>query len=141
MVTKIRNSAARAACDAINAQFDLGSAGSGHLRLYSGVRPASVVTAITTQTLLVEFINPNPLFDPSVQVSGGAQASANLPPDANALATDVATWGRVFDRDNNAVADVDVTDTSGSGDVKLANTSLVLGVAVTIVSWVATHSE
>lgn len=141
MVTKIRNSAARAACDAINDQFDLGSAGSGHLRLYGGVRPASVATAVGAQPLLVEFVNPDPLFQASVQISGGAQASANLPPDANAIATDTATWGRVFDKDNNAVADVDVTDTSGSGDVKLANTSLVTGVAVTIVSWVATHPE
>lgn len=141
MVTKVRNSAARAMLDAMSAQFDLGSAGSGHLRLYSGVRPATVATAIGAQVMLVEFVNPNPLFAAATGVSGGASASANLPADGVAAADGVATWGRCFDRDNNAVADVDVTDTAGNGDVKLANTSLVTGVAVTIVSWVGTHPE
>jgi hypothetical protein len=141
MTVKIDNASARVACDAINDQFDLGAGAAGHLRLYNGARPASVATAIGAQVMLVEFVLPAPLFANSVAVTGGAQATANAVADATAAATGTATWGRVFDKDNTARADLDVSVTAGTGDAKLANVDIVAGVEVKIVSWTATHPE
>lgn len=141
MSMKVRNSAARAACDAIHADFETGTAGAKHLRIYGGARPASVTTAIGAQPLLVDFPLPAPLFPASVTVAGGAQATAVDVPEAVGVANGTATWGRLFDKDNNACADADVGDLNSAMEIKMANTVITTGVAAKITIWTGTHPE
>ena len=137
MTMKINNVSARAACDAINALINAG-AGDSHVSVYNGTRPVTPETAVGAQLLLVDFPLPDPIFPGAIQVGTNATATANAIPAATATDDGTATWFRVFDGNGVAVQDGDVSDTSGAGDMKLANVNIVDGITVTIVSWTAT---
>lgn len=95
--------------------------GSGHarVRIYNGTRPAGGGTATT---LLVEIA----LDKPSGTVSSGQLilASADLPLIAS---SGTATWARVVNGNGDYAFDCDVSDTSGSGEIKLPSTTLYAG--------------
>lgn len=139
MVVHLANASARAACDAINALIDAGGA-AGKLRIYSGVRPATADDAITG-TLLVEFTLNTTAFAASTEVGNGATAVANTIASVTALATGTATHFRIFASDDDVILDGSVTDTSGSGDLKLSTTSIATGIDVSVVSLTATMPE
>lgn len=143
MTMRISQDIAAAMCDAGVAKFTAGGAGTSKLQIMSGAKPATLGTALGAQKVLVAFDLPDALFDPATPTAGGATATANDVPSsaatADAGAGTQATWWRVLDKGGAVVADGDCSDTTGNADMKLANTTIVSGIDVTIVSWTAFH--
>jgi len=137
MAVRISTDAAIAACNTITALFDAGE-GAAKLRIYGGTRPASVDTPISNQTLLVEFELQKPAFGAAVDANNGGHATAEPVDPVQALQTGNAVFFRVFDGDDKAIMDGDVSDTSGTGDLKLSSTSVIQGIDVTVVSFTVT---
>ena len=96
---------------------------SGTLKLYTGTRPATPDTAITTQTLLVTLGLAATAFGAAVN----GVATANAISSGSAVAAGVATWGRAFSSGGAAVGDCDVSATGGGGDVTLPSATLAIG--------------
>lgn len=105
----------------------------GKLKLYDGTKP-SPGAAITTQVLLAEIL----FNDPCGTVSDGV-LTLTFEGETQALATSDVTWCRITDSDNVFVIDADVTDTSGSGAVKIDSIHLYEGGLVRVST--ATISE
>lgn len=106
----------------------------GEIRVYSGARPATADTAITTQTLLVTFAIPDPAGDVADDIFTGDAIDA-----AMIAATGVAAWARVVDSATGAVFDADV-GTPGSGALlQLDNLNLVQGGYCTVTSFTVTE--
>lgn len=112
----------------------------GYWRIYSGSRPANPQTAISG-TLLAEG---------RFSATSAAAASAGVitwstVADAGANATGDATHFRTFRSDGTTVGyDGDVSDSAGSGDLKLAqtgNTTITTNQPVSISSWTFTVPE
>lgn len=142
MPVRISAAAAIIANDAINDTIDGGTGGTSKVTIYNGAKPADPSVAVGSQTKLVEFPLPSPCFTkPSTSITDAAQNVANAIADAVAVAGGTATWFRVTNKSNVAVQDGDVTDTAGSGAMKVANTTIVLGVSVKIVSWTTQHPQ
>lgn len=144
MTMRVHQDLAAAMCDAGVALFTAGATNpNAVLQIMSGARPAELATPLGAQAILVTFDLPNDLFEPAVPTTGGATATANDIPSAAALAAagagTTANWWRVLDREGIVRGDGDCTDTTGEGDMKLANTTIVSGIDVTIVSWTAFH--
>lgn len=120
--------------DTIHARIDAGAAG-GQLRIYSGARPANPEAAVPgASVLLVDFELEDPAFAPATMVGTVASANAVPPDPVNGIVNGTATWFRVTDDNNVAIFDGSVTDQTGNGDLKLATTTIVGGVPVTVVS-------
>lgn len=105
---------------------------SGKLRIYDGSRPASGGSATT---LLAELTISNPAAG---SASGGVLTFTVPMTDSSANATGTATWGRIVDGSSTFVADFDVSDTGGSGELKLVTTSIVATQPVEITSFTIT---
>jgi len=106
----------------------------GEIRVYSGARPATTDTAVTTQTLLVTFAIP----DPSGEVANGV-LTGNAIAAALIAETGFATWARAVDSATGAVFDADV-GTPGSGALlQLDNLNLVQGGYCTVTSFTVTE--
>lgn len=106
----------------------------GKLRLYDGTRPADADTAISGQTLLVEFSLPNP----AGTVTSGVFTGASLSP-AMISVSGTPDFARVLDASNGTIFDADV-GVSGSGSViELNNLSLTSGGYCTITSFTLTE--
>lgn len=112
---------------------DAGAAG-GKLTIYGGAQPASPDTAVGAQPVLVEFTLGDPAFAGPVDGGAGATATGNPVDPVPATATGTATWFRITDSDGDAVIDGDVTDTAGSGSLKVSSTSIIEDIDVSIVS-------
>lgn len=112
--------------EALIARIDAG-ASPGKLLIYGDTQPANANTAVTTQTLLLEFV----LNDPCATVTGDT-ATFDVSPAItdDALDTDTATWGRFTDSDGNAVLDLAVT----SGEITITDATLETGQTVTVAS-------
>lgn len=122
--TTVRNSMLDAITTAIGA--------SGKLRIYDGSRPASGGTATT---LLAELTVANPAGGAA---SGGVLTFTVPMTDSSANATGTATWARIVDGSSNFVADFDVSNTAGSGELKLVTTSIVATQPVEVSSFTIT---
>lgn len=140
MAMKFANAPAIAACDAIVDLIDVGTPAST-LVIYSGAQPANPGVAIGAQVPLVTFALPDPAFGNAAAVSGGAAASMNAVTSVAAAATGTAAFFRIFDGNGAAIMDGVVSDTSGSGDVKLSSTSIVSGVDISVVSLTFTQPK
>jgi hypothetical protein len=140
MALKIIAALAIVLCDAAVDAIDAGS-GTAHVKVYDGTRPANPATAVTSQTLLIDFALPNPAFGAAGAVAGGALATANAVTSVAASATGTASWYRVIDRNGVAVWDGDVTATGGGGDMTVTSTSIVSGVDSSITSWTYTQPK
>ena len=129
MTLTLANAARSAAVTAIGNLFDAGS-GAGKIRVYTGTRPAGPATAITSQTLLLEF----PLADPGLgSVTNGVGTFDTTPVLATEGAADgTATWWRALDSDNVAYVDGKVTATGGGGDLTVSTTTVSTGLDVEI---------
>lgn len=115
----------------------------GHLKIYSGTRPATADTAVTVQVLLIDFEFPDPAFGAAVDGSGGATATADVDNinTVQALATGTSTWFRITNGDGDGVYDGTVTDTTGSGDLKISSTAIVSGIDISVVSLTFTQPK
>lgn len=122
--TTVRNSMLDAITTAIGA--------SGKLRIYDGSRPASGGSATT---LLAELTVANPAGGAA---SGGVLTFTVPMTDSSANATGTATWARIVDGSSNFVADFDVSNTAGSGELKLVTTSIVATQPVEVSSFTIT---
>lgn len=107
------------------------------LRIYSGSRPA---TAGSTTTLLAQ-LTCNATFAPSA--SGGVLTLNAISSALSAAATGTATWFRIVKSDGTThVMDGSVsTVAAGTGDMRLDDTSIVLGGTVAISSAVITEGN
>lgn len=121
-VTKLSAATRSAMANALLAAIDAGS-GPALLRFYTGTMPASPETAVTSQTLLGTLT----CSDPSATQSGGTLSFAIIADDASSDATGTATWARLETSDGTAIADFDVTNTAGTGAIKLNSVSVVAG--------------
>ena len=116
--TSLRDSRLALIKDAI----DAGSAES-KLQIYSGSRPTTGEEVDEyTNSLLVEFELPYPCGT----VSEGVLTFDSIS-GVSAIASGTAVWARLLDADEDFVADMSVSDMTGSGDVKIDSVELVIG--------------
>lgn len=117
LATSVRNAMAQAILDAL----DVGS-GPAVLEFYDGAMPANL-GAVTTQVLLgaVTF------SDPSGTISGGVLTFGTVTQDSAADASGTASWVRIKASTGTVVIDGDVTNTGGTGFVKMNTTAIVAG--------------
>lgn len=127
---KFSAAGANAAADAFCALLN-----DGYLRIYSGAQPATVATAITTQTLLAELRYSATAF--GAAVNGIATANA-ITQDASANANGTAAWFRSFATDGTT-AHMDGTCGLSGCDLNLSSTTVVAGVPVAVTS--ATYQQ
>mgnify|MGYP007096023787 FL=1 len=59
---------------------------------------------------------------------------ASIPQDAAANNSGTATWARITNSDGGFVMDMDVTNNSGNGDIKLNSTDIIQGGPISIIS-------
>jgi len=123
--------------DALAADFGAATlarlnAGSGpaKFRVYTGVQPAKPDVAITSQVLLGTLT----CSDPAGTFSGRRLTFGAITQDSAADNGGTATWGRVFDSDDNPVEDVDVGVTGGSAFAQLNNVLIVVGGPISVSS-------
>ena len=124
LATAARNAAAAA----VAALVDAGST-AGYLEIRTGPAPASPQSP-ATGTLLVTIELNDPAY--GAPASGVASLDVSPVPSGTAVATDTAGWARLYDGDDNPVAD-GLCSTSGAF-VNLASTSFVTGAVVSFTS-------
>lgn len=127
MTIRFSTTARNAGLDAKLGLINAGAA-AGKIRVYTASQPANADTAISSQTLLVEFTCADPAF--AAAASGVAAIDADPDLSATAAATGTAAWARVLDSDNNVVFDGSV-GTSGT-DFIINTTSITSGQTVTL---------
>lgn len=98
--------------------------------IFDGVRPAFKQAG--AGKLLVRI----PLVKPFGTVPGNGTLVVSATPEVMIGDTGIATWARVCNGDNVVGWDCDVSDLDGSGQLKLASTTLYAGGMTRIVSGV-----
>lgn len=104
------------------------------LKFYTGSKPANpgVAPNGTTQKLLGTLTCTSGVGT----VAGNALTLDPITQDPSADDSGTATWARFVDGDGNGVIDVDVSDTTGNGFVKLNTTLIVVNGPISISSCV-----
>lgn len=124
LATAARNAAAAA----VVALVDAGGA-AGYLEIRTGSAPASPQSPATGILLVTIELN-DPAY--GAPANGVASLDASPVPSGTAVATNTAGWARLYDSDDNPVAD-GLCSTSGAF-VNLATTSIVSGAVVSVTS-------
>lgn len=118
--------------------IDAGTSADSKIVIYEGAIPADPDAAITTEVALATFPLPLPAFgDPEASAIGATATAEDIPSVAASASSSSATptlFARIYDRDDVALIDLDVTDALGTGAIKIDATQIVQGVSVTIVS-------
>lgn len=104
------------------------------IEFYTGAMPANVADAITTQTKLGTVT----CSDPIGTAGSGALTFGSVTQDSAADASGTAAWARLLDGGGNPRAFFDVTNTAGTGAIKLNTTTIVAGGPIVINSFVIT---
>jgi hypothetical protein len=126
-LTVIISTAARdAAADAVVDLVDAGAA-AGTLQIRSGTQPAGP-GSVASGTLLAELTLADPAFGAS---SGGVATLAGTPLSVTAVADGTASWFRILDSDDVAIADGSVGVSSADLIVNTAAVSTGLDVEIT----------
>lgn len=112
----------------------------GKLKIYAGTAPADVNGSLTGTTLLA-----------TLTITGAFKSSntngvltANAPGNATAVAGGAGTTATFFRLTTSADANVvqgTVSDTAGSGDLKLNSASISTGATVSVTSFVITEGN
>lgn len=123
LATAVRN----AMITAFGAAIDAGS-GPGVLKIYGGTIPTDANTAVGAQPLLLT----SPLQDPSVGSPSNGVVTLADPASDTWDASGTATWFRIQDSTGATVCQGDVTNTAGTGTLKLSTTTAVAGDPVDI---------
>lgn len=118
-----RNATAAGHTDALDS-----GTGAGKIRIYSGSQPAGPDTAIGAQVLLAEFTLNDPAF--VAGATGVRDLDVTPIPTAVGLAAGTATWYRALSSDNVAHFDGTVSNTAGSGELKLNTTTISVDLAL-----------
>lgn len=105
---------------------------SGYIRLYTGPKPATADTAITTQVQLAELRFGNPAF---ILPPTDGEAFANaIEPDTDCDATGTAVWFRTYLSDG-ATPVYDGTVDVADADMVINSTSVQAGAALSVGSF------
>ncbi len=113
------------------AAISTAAGGSPSIRIYGGTPPATSTTALSGNNLLAS------LPCAFSAASNGALATSSIT-TTNAVATGVATFGRLFATDGTTVLMQFAVGTSGS-DLNLNSVSIQSGGPVAVSSWVLTE--
>lgn len=132
MPLRIATSARNAAADGVVDLTDLG-VGTAVLEIYSGVAPANIGDA-PGGTLLVSFDLPNPAFGAA---AAGVATALGVPIAAVGVGAGTAGYGRLLDRDGNAIFDTDDVGTSGQ-IINLSTTTVSIGLDMDLTSMTVT---
>lgn len=125
-VLRLATTARDAAANAVVDLLDVGTANSaGKIEIRDGAMPATPQTA-ATGTLLATVV----LANPAAGNSATGAATITNPAAVTGAAAGTATWARLYNRDNAAVMDCDVTATGGGGSITLSTTTISVGVTV-----------
>lgn len=128
LATAVRNSRVQQIADAI----DAGATG-GVLTMYSGTRPATPGGSIDPFTNLVlgvlTFSKPC-----KSSIDNGVLTFASIAQDPSADNSGTATWARIANSDGGFVLDLDITNNSGNGDIKLNSTDIIQGGPISVIS-------
>lgn len=111
---------------AVVAFLDTGT-GLARVRIYPGTRP--LVNVVPNSGFLAELL----LLKPSGAVLDGVLTLAPGAPVLNAN-SGVAAWARVVNGNGETAFDCDVTDTAGTGEIKIQSTVLYEGGETRMVS-------
>lgn len=106
----------------------------GALTLYSGARPATADTAISSQTALATFAFP----DPAGAVANGVFTAGTIAA-AMVMADGTATWARALDSLGATVADADVGVPASGAMIELSAINLLSGAYVSVLSFTLTE--
>lgn len=132
--TRIDNTAAIAACDAIVDLLDGGS-----IKIYTGTAPTDV-DAAATGTLLGTLTLGTPAFGNAVDAAPGATATANaITGDTSADATGTAGYFRAAT--SGGQDRVQGTCGTSDADMILNSVSITAGAAIDATSWTVTMPE
>ena len=123
----LRTSIIQLIADSINA-----GTGTGYIEIYSGTQPSSPQVLVTNQVKLSTLT----FSDPCGLVSTGTLTFSDITRDNTADNSGTATWARVFNADNVAVCDLDITDDLGTGAIKLDNIYIIQGMPILLNSMV-----
>lgn len=134
MALKLAFNAAKASADAVVSLIDADDMNGGQLIIYDGTEPATPETVLDIQMALAIFALPKPAFVPSIKNGSDAFAEANPVDSVLAIESGTASWFRLVDGDGVAVLQGSVTDTTGTGDVKVSSTSILTGVEVSVLA-------
>lgn len=104
------------------------------LEFYDGSMPAGPATAIGIQVLLGTLTCSDPLGSEA----SGVLTFDTITQDSAADASGTASWARLRDGSGAARADFDVTNTVGTGVIKLNTTTIVIGGPIEVDSFVVT---
>lgn len=104
------------------------------IKFYTGVPPATPLTAVTTQTLLGTLV----CSDPAVTATGPQVVFDVIGQDPTADASGTAAWARVIYDDGDKAIDVDVTDNAGAGVIKINTVTIVAGGPIQITAFTIT---
>lgn len=139
--TKIANSEAISACDAVVDAIDGGTA-AGVLKIYAGSQPSGGPDATPGgATLLAELTLSDPAFGNATDSAPGGQATANsISDDSSANASGTATWFRAETSGGTAVIDGDAGTGTGN-DLVLDSANISAGATVSVTSWTVTMPE
>ena len=114
--------------DDLNTRLNAG--GAATVEIYTGTKPATPDTAITSQVLLGTC---------TCSATAGTYANRRftfnaITQDSAADASGTATWARFLDGAGTGVLDVDVTTTGGGGFMQMNNTAITIGGPISIAS-------
>ncbi|MEQ8308015.1 MAG: hypothetical protein RIA09_15770 [Hoeflea sp.] len=137
MPIKIATAVAIAGCNTVVDLIDLDGT-DNKLNIYAGTPPATPDDALAGNTLLIEFDLPDPAFGDAVDANNGGTATLNAVTPVTALATGTATFFRILDGDGTPLMQGDVTDTAGSGSLKLSSVAVIEDIDVSVVSMTIT---
>lgn len=135
MIITLRDTTANNVLTAILNDLAAGAAvAAPYISLYTATKPAGPDTAITTQTLLGTVTCTSTVGT----VATRALTFAAITQDSAADADGTAAWARMFNRDNVAIIDVDISTTTGSAFMKMNTTTIVAGGPIVVNSCVIT---
>lgn len=122
---------------------DVGTAGAARLVIYSGAVPASVNVALADNDELISYDLPNPCFGAATDVGGQdyVEAIANAVANQPGLLTGVATFARIYNRDEAVLWQASVGETGGPEEVLLSSTSVTVDVDTMVISMDARYPK
>jgi hypothetical protein len=135
MTVSISLVARNAACQTIVGLVDAGSAmPNGYIEIRSGTKPSNPQTSPPDGLLLATLSMSNPAFGAP---SNGSAVANPIASDNSIDNTGIATWFRIYNRDNGAVIDGTITIVGGGGDLTFDSVNFVKNGTVSITNLTA----
>lgn len=143
MVSYITNAQAIARCNESATLHDTGTINpNGVVRIYAGAVPADADAPLGAATMIVELPFSIPAFQPAVDTSPGASATANAITATANTGTGTATFFRTYDRDGVTVRQGDVGLSGSGAEMILVSVDFpTTGLLVSLSSFVITEAE